>query len=127
MQGKMPPQAKGLVMVDFDGTIVPWGELMGWKVPFDGVQEAMADMREAGYRIGIFTSRMSTKWCLEARTTLTIQHAYVSEILQAHGIPYDFITGEKLPAMAYFDDMAVHVPDGELASLLNVWRSRQGE
>lgn len=112
-------------MVDFDGTIVPWGPLMADKAPFDGVAEALQQLKDEGYRIGIFTSRMSGTWCTKARTTMVIQRMYVAEILNRYDIPFDFITGEKMPAVAYFDDMAVHVPDGELASILRVWRSRR--
>jgi len=61
-----PPIANRLIMVDFDGTIVPWGELMASRPPFPGVADALRRFRDAGWRIGIFTSRMSRTWAAAA-------------------------------------------------------------
>lgn len=126
MQNGIPPIAAKLVLVDFDGTIVPWGPLMGDKEPIPGTVGAMRALRSAGFRIGIFTSRMSETWVrsvleipqgippiqsdkLHIFDFLARQRSYVADILNRHGIPFDFITAEKMPAEVYFDDKAVGV------------------
>ena len=113
-----PRIANKLIMVDFDGTIVPWGPLMADKEPFPGVAAAMQQLKEWGFRLGIFSSRMSPTWTASAKTTVTAQEEYIRTLLTRYGVPFDFITAEKVPAIAYFDDMAHHVPDGQLGKLL---------
>jgi FMN phosphatase YigB (HAD superfamily) len=117
-----PPVANRTVCIDFDGTIVPWGELFADKEPFPGVREAMHRLRDAGYRIVIFTSRLSDYWLRldpQARGRLD-QLEYISALLTRHGIPYDAITAEKVPAEYYFDDRAVQISDDyPLATALN--------
>ena len=122
MSENHPPIANKLVMVDFDGTIVPWGPLMETRPPYEGVAEAMLGLRRKGYRIGIFTSRLSPTWMRYASTSRAQQVAYISTLLERHGIPFDFITAEKLPAEAYFDDKAWHVAEGGLAETISTWR-----
>ena len=117
---KHPPVANKVVLVDFDGTLIAWGPLnqKNREVQPDDV-DAMRELREAGYKVVIFTSRASrTWWEAEAprrRTTPEAfglkQLAYVKETLDAHGVPYDGITAEKVPAERYFDDMARRVSE----------------
>lgn len=118
-----PPMASKLVLVDFDSTIIPWGPLMEVRVPFPGVPEAMRKLKDAGYTIGIFTSRMSRKWIehevgedadgmisVKAVADFMIaQRDHVTKILNDHGIPFDLITAEKIPSAAYFDDKAIGI------------------
>lgn len=117
-----PPMANRLIMVDFDGTIVPWGPLMERRPPYPGVAEAMQKLRAAGYRLGIFTSRLSPAWIENAKTTRAEQMNYIKSLLDAFNIPFDFMTAEKLPAEAYFDDKAWHVGEGDLAETIATWR-----
>lgn len=118
-----PPSAHGLILIDFDDTIVPWGDsLMGPKEPFWGIRETFASLIREGFTIGIFTSRLSPTWCANAGTTVEEQTAYVANTLTAHNVPYSFITAEKLPAEAYFDDKAYRVQPGFLANTLALWR-----
>lgn len=126
MSSNHPPMANRLVMVDFDGTIVPWGPLMEPRPPYEGAAEAMQKLRAAGYRIGIFTSRLSPAWMKQAGTTRDEQVAYIEHLLVMHGVPFDFITAEKLPAEAYFDDKAWHVAEGGLAETISTWRIFNG-
>ena len=116
-----PPIANKLVMVDFDGTIIPWGPLMQPRAPFDGVAEALQMLSRKGFRIGIFTSRLSPTWMKYAGTTAYEQQTYIATILAQHDIPYDLITAEKLPAEAYFDDKAWHVEGNTLAEVIHTW------
>lgn len=111
-----PPIANRVVCVDFDGTLVPWGPLMAKKDPFPKVVEWMNALRAAGYTIVIFTSRASETWWRSARPKSPEafgkrQVEYVADILDRHGVPYDRITAEKVPAEAYFDDKARGVTD----------------
>lgn len=114
-----PPSAAKTVCVDLDSTIIPWGDLMGVRDAFPGVAEAMHLLRDAGYRIVILTSRLSSRWWYDEAKLRDVdplvfggqQHAYVQQVLQAAGVPYDLITAEKVPALVYFDDKAVRVDD----------------
>lgn len=116
-----PPSAAKVVCIDFDGTIVPWGGLLDpKKKPFPGAAEAIQALRDSGWRIVILTSRMSPSWWRAEAITRGVnqwefgrqQKAYVAGLLTKHGIPFDKITAEKVPAQAYFDDKAVFVQDG---------------
>lgn len=114
MKHGRPPIADRLALIDFDGTIVPWGPLMGDKEPLPGAAEAIRALREAGYRIGIFTSRMSRTWARSVVGSgpavaqfLVEQRRYVEATLSRHNIPFDFITAEKMPAQFYVDDKAI--------------------
>jgi hypothetical protein len=117
-----PNLATRLLMIDFDATILPWGPLMEPRTPFAGVKEAINNLANDGYRIGIFTSRLSPTWIRHEGTSEQDQRDYVTNILQSHGIHFDFITAEKIPAEAYFDDKAVFVYPGSLAAVLRWWR-----
>lgn len=109
------PAAEKVVCVDFDGTIVPWGPLMGEKEALPGAVEGMKALKEAGYRIVIFTSRLSRTWAehvLKSKNKyvierfLSVQRAYVVDTLRKNDIPFNDVTAEKVPAEAYFDDKA---------------------
>lgn len=118
-----PPSAHGLLLIDFDATIVPWGStLMERRLAYPGVKNAINHLSGEGFTIMIFTSRVSPTWCAAAGTSVEDQTAYVTLTLRENGIHFDGITAEKLPAEAYFDDKAYHVPEGALASVLAVWR-----
>ena len=106
-----PPIANKVVCIDFDGTIVPWGPLMAPKDPFPGVANAIRELKKAGYRIVIFTSRLSETWIDDEDQDLGDQLAYVAGILTDHLIPFDDITADKVPAEAYFDDRAIRVDE----------------
>ena len=110
----IPPVAAGVVCVDFDDTIFGWGELMDrTKKPLPGAVEAIQALKAAGYRIVILTSRMSMAWLTyefdDPAAAQLEQFAYVAELLTANGIPFDSITAEKVPSLAYFDDKGVRV------------------
>ena len=123
-----PPVADRVICVDFDGTIRPWGGLFADVEPFDGVREAMEALRLAGYRIVIFTSRLSFRWWgadyrahryPSAMAFGEANIAYLREYLARHGIAFDEMLAQKIPAERYFDDKAVYVEPGELA--IRIW------
>lgn len=108
-----PPVAAGVVLVDFDGTIRPWGALFGFEPPLTGVKTAMRKLRDDGYRIGIFTSRLSPTWHRaegwDTKQAAGEHRAYITAFLQQNSIPFDFITAEKVPCVLYLDDKAMRV------------------
>jgi hypothetical protein len=112
-----PPSASQRVLIDFDGTIVPWvPDLMGERVPFEGAAEAIRNLFYSGYTVVIFTSRLSPSWCASVKSDVHEQREYVENILDAYDIPFHLITAEKLPAAVYFDDKAVRVEPGLLGN-----------
>ncbi len=113
------------VAIDFDNTIAPWGPLFDLDPPFPGVVDAMTDLRAAGYRIIILTSRLSPTWWQNGCYKFDYQDpdafgeanvSYVVDYLQYWKIPFDHITSEKVQADAYFDDRAIRVEPGLLAN-----------
>ena len=109
-----PPIADKLVMVDFDATIAEWGPLMGDKSIIPGAADAIRRLKDEGYRVGIFTSRLSRTWARSVvgggpavAAFITQQEMYVRTILDKNDIPFDFVTAEKMPAAAYIDDKAI--------------------
>lgn len=121
-----PPSAEGVVLVDFDGTIFPWGALEEIGEPLPGAREGMAMLEVAGYRIVIFTSRLSPTWHrAEGRDPavgIPHQRAVIKAALMAYGIPFDDITAEKIPAELYLDDKAMRVtPRRHLAKAVDTF------
>lgn len=108
MKNGHSPDAKGVLCVDFDATIVPWGPLFNPKAEaLPGAVEAIRELHGSGWKIVIFTSRMSQSWHQSSGERANEQYAYVSSTLIRLGIPYDKITAEKVPAEAYIDDRAI--------------------
>lgn len=110
-----PPAAQGVVCVDFDGTIAPWGDLFGFPPPLPGAKDFLDSLRAQGYKIVIFTSRLSSVWHQsegrEPHLGIMAQVGYLTEYFQRYGLQGDSITAEKVPAMAYIDDRAVEFHD----------------
>lgn len=114
-----PPSAAHRVLVDFDKTIRPWGELNYMGDPLPGAAESLRALDAAGYEVVILTSRMSpTWWAAEAeRRDVPVeafadeQGAYVGAYLAKWGIPYACVTCEKMPGLVFFDDTAVRVTE----------------
>lgn len=105
-----PPVAKGVVCVDFDGTIFPFGDFEASSPPIPGAVDAMIRLREAGYQIVIFSSRLSKVWHKHEgwdHDKAVHEHLeYMGAALKRENIPYDGFADEKIPAQAYFDDKA---------------------
>lgn len=108
MQNGHSPIAANVVLVDFDATLFPWGPLMNWDAqPIRGAVESVQAIKDAGYTIAIFTSRMSERWLKFAKKDRAEQYEYVWKMCTKFGIPFDEIIGEKIPAVAYIDDKAI--------------------
>lgn len=107
-----PPSAEGIVLVDFDGTIVSWGQLDNPQL-LPGAAAALHELKRQGFKIGIFTSRLSPTWHRaegrDPREGGLAQAEIIRRTLNAQGIPFDFITAEKVPAVLMLDDKAMRV------------------
>lgn len=135
VDGEHPPLANKTALVDFDATIAPWGPLFEQKAPHPEIKVAMQALIDAGYRVLIFTSRMSKTWLkaeAEERGYWSVEAFfdanlnYVKNYLDTYGIPYDQITAEKVPAEVYFDDKAVRVTADDLAEKMIQWLEDRG-
>ena len=105
--------AKKTVVFDFDGVIHSYTS--GWQnectipdPPVDGIKEAIAEIREAGYTVVIVSTR-----CAYANGKLAIMNW-----LEKYGIKVDGIVEHKPPAVVYIDDRAICF-DGDSKSLLS--------
>jgi hypothetical protein len=107
------PSAHRVICIDYDSTLYPWAELMDEPEPIDGAVEAMRRLKAAGYRIVIFTSRLSPSWLAVEGRSAVEQVAHITRMLARDGIPYDDITAEKIPAEAYVDDRALRFTPGD--------------
>lgn len=104
-----PPEADKVILIDFDSTLYTWGTSIfdSSKHPTQGAVVFMQALKAAGYTIGIFTSRLSKKW-LNAIGQTEAQHiAFITSVCVRDGIPFDFITSDKVPAEYYIDDKAI--------------------
>ncbi|HPS75656.1 MAG TPA: hypothetical protein PLD83_04385 [Oscillospiraceae bacterium] len=104
---------RATVVFDFDGVIHRYGH--GWQgpdviddVPVEGIREAMRGIMDAGYQVVIVSSRCA---CAEG---ISAMRAWLSR----WAIPYDGLTAEKPPAVAYIDDRAICF-DGDAGKLLS--------
>jgi len=106
-----PPVAEDVVCVDFDGTIAPFGDKFGFPPPLPGAKEFLKYLRDEGYKIVIFTSRLSTVWhASEGRDPahgIAQQVLYLRDYFDMYGLEADSVTAEKIPAIAYIDDKAI--------------------
>lgn len=124
----IPNGAAGTTLcVDFDGTLFPWEELDGDSPPNYGAVEFMLKAKERGYRIVIFTSRLSPTWIIEQCGEYELpvefnrQKRMVAERLRKHGIPFDDLTSEKVPARYYIDDRAIEFKGDWHAVAERIW------
>jgi len=124
MKDDMPPVARGIICVDFDGTIFPWGSLSPIdREPYPGAVDTIKAFKHAGYKVMILTSRLSktwhtaeipytsewkvTEWAKAVSDFEAEQYHLVVDALNRNGIPFDGVTGEKIPAEFYIDDRAI--------------------
>lgn len=114
-----PSEAHRVICCDFDGVIAPFGYIDSDPEPLPGAAESLRRLRDHGFRIVILTSRMSPKWLASAGYDAEDMRAKVSSFLDRNDIPFDDITAEKVPAIAYLDDRAIRVASGELPAAVD--------
>ena len=108
---------KRTVVFDFDGVIHSY--VSGFKSaeiipdePVEGIREAIAEIRKAGYEVAVVSSRAASEEGKEA----------IQGYLERYGIKVDAITSVKLAAMCYIDDRAICFR-GDPSTLLRQIRS----
>jgi hypothetical protein len=100
-------EARPAVAVDLDGTILAYGppEYPELGEPLPGSVEGLAAMRQLGYRIVIYTCRLSGLPVLDG-----LEAARIAKHLAERGVPFDEIAlpgAGKPKAEWYVDDRAV--------------------
>lgn len=105
--------SKQTVVFDFDGVIHSYTS--GWQgttvvadPPVPGIKESIADIREAGYKVVVVSTRCNTIPGMEA----------ITKYLDEHEIVVDAVLKDKPPAIVYIDDRAICF-DGRPETLLN--------
>ena len=100
------------IMIDFDGTVHRYSKGFGdgtiYDSPTDFAREALSFLKNEGFEIVIFTTRLSKEACPDTYIT---NEKFIKEWLVNYDIPYDRITAEKLPAMIYIDDKSLRFAD----------------
>lgn len=101
------------VVFDFDGVIHSYKS--GWlgvdvisDPPVDGIREAIKEIREAGYKVIVVSTR-----CAKLNGLLAVENW-----LKDNDIVVDEVTNTKPPAVCYIDDRAIRF-DGKPETLLD--------
>ena len=102
------PVADKVLAIDFDGTLYPRAGLFAAPAPMPGAVDAMRRLKGAGFRLVIFTSRLSPTYLAASGENADEQRVYIEGLLARDGIPYDEVTAEKVAAQWYVDDRAIH-------------------
>lgn len=115
-------------MIDLDLTIHKYskgyqdGEI--YDDAFTGAKQVIDWLKQKGYEIVIFTTRASEENAKELGGDHEEQIQKVGQWLKKQDIYFDRITGEKLAADFYIDDKAIHIPNGNWDTVLNVIKKR---
>jgi hypothetical protein len=101
-----PPIAEGVVLIDFDGTVVEFGALFDFPEPYPDAIESLKRYKAAGLKVIIFTSRLSPIWLESVNQTPTQHIQYMEAYFEKYGFSPDGYTAQKVPSIAYIDDKA---------------------
>jgi hypothetical protein len=100
-----PNNPKKRICIDFDGVIHQYSKKYHdgtiYDGPMPGAKEFLMKMKQRGYGVVVYTARPYDTITYE----IGIQR--IKEWLDKWNIPYDDVTGCKIPAIAYIDDRAV--------------------
>lgn len=113
-----------VIAVDFDGVIAKWdgiwrGGLIGEVIP--GTREALQTLKNLGFKIVIYTTRLNLQWGSE------VEHRFKEILawLYANRIPYDEIAISGKPLADYYiDDRAI--PFESWDQVLREIKNREG-
>lgn len=99
------------ILIDFDQVIhkysVGWIDNIIYDEPIPGAKEAIQELRDLGFKVIIFTSRLSeTTQGIDTEHDVNEQRKMIEEWLDKYDIEVDGMTAEKLPATLYIDDRA---------------------
>lgn len=103
---------KKTIAIDFDGVIHKysrgWADGTIYDKPMEGAKTAMAQLVKKGFKVIIFTTRLSTRYSGKEEYII-IEEMF--EWLEKYGfkqeIHFHDMTCEKPPAMVYIDDRAI--------------------
>jgi hypothetical protein len=99
--------ASKVVALDFDGCLYPFVDVYAAPKPHADMVALAKKLKRAGFRIVVFTSRLSPTWLDHSGDDYLTQYTYIVGLLERDGIPFDDVTAEKVPAFAYVDDRAI--------------------
>lgn len=111
------------VCIDFDGVIHSYTS--GWKgdseipdPPVPGWDNALAGLKEKGYRIVVLTTRALTEAGKKA----------VEKWMEEHELPFDLVTATKVPAKVYIDDRVIRFAGdpGKMVEEVESFKTWQG-
>jgi len=102
------------IMVDVDGVLHTYEK--GWndgklEGVMKGAGESLKELHNMGFEIVIFSTRAAGGE--NSNTKEIVQD--LEKWLQENDLYYDFITGQKLGALCYIDDRAIHFTDWQSA------------
>jgi len=96
------------IMVDFDVPIHRYSKgyfnAQIYDLPTEDAKEALQFLKNEGFEIVIFSSRVS---CSEHPETCKVNEQAIRDWLDKNSIPFDMITSDKLHALVYIDDRAI--------------------
>jgi hypothetical protein len=97
------------ICIDFDGVIHKYSKGFHdgtlYDEPMEGAKEYLCELKEDGYEIWIFTARLADLEFVKKNQNNPKEK--IKEYLDKYDVPYDYITGSKVPAMAYIDDRGI--------------------
>lgn len=107
-----PPMIDKTLIFDFDGVIHSYAS--GWQgaevandPPVPGIRQAIKEIREAGYRVVVVSSRCHQEGGMEC----------IRKYLKVYAIEVDDVCRDKVPALLTIDDRAIYF-DGDTKGLL---------
>lgn len=95
------------VLIDFDGVIHKYSKGIHDQTLYDSPVEGAKDFIDSikdKYRIVVFTARLAS---FNEGQACNIAREDIAKWMDEHNIYYDEITCQKLPAVAYIDDMCI--------------------
>lgn len=95
------------VLIDFDGVIHKYSKGIHDQTLYDGPVDGAKDFIDSikdKYRIVVFTARLSG---FENTKCSSVTTEDIAKWMDKYDIHYDEITCQKLPAVAYIDDMCI--------------------
>lgn len=101
-------EAPKRILVDFDVPIHRYSKgyfnAQIYDIPTEGAKQALQFLKNEGFEIVIFTTRVSPE---EHPETYKVNAQDIRNWLDKYGIPFNRVTSEKLLALAYIDDRGV--------------------
>lgn len=96
------------LLIDFDGVIHRYSKGVYnqklYDIPVHGAKEFIDSVKDK-YRIVVFTARLTSFDIMNASNRVSKED--IEEWMNKYNIYYDEVTGQKLPAVAYIDDMGI--------------------